>query len=48
MCRHPARPLEMAVMHRPRAFCISLGIQAKDNLGYLAPVGTLVGGIKYP
>ncbi len=48
MRRHPARSLKMAVMHRPRAFCLSLGIQAKDDLGYLVPVGTFIGSVKYP
>ncbi len=48
MRRHPARSLEMAVMHRTRAFCLDLGIQAKYDLGYLAPVRTFIGSIKYP
>ncbi len=48
MRRHPARSLEMAVMHRTRAFFFDPSIQAEDDLGHLAPVGTLVIGVKYP
>lgn len=48
MRRHPARTLKMAVMHSTRAFLFDLSIQAEEDLGYLAPVGTLVFGVKYP
>ena len=48
MCRHPTRTLEMAGMHRTRAFLLDPGIKAEDDFCHIAPVGTLVIGIKYP
>ena len=35
-------------MHSTRAFFFNPSIQAEDDLGHLAPVGTFFGGVKYP
>lgn len=48
MRRHPARSLEMAVMHLARPLRFGIDIQVEYDLGDVAPVGTLVIGIKYP
>ena len=48
MRRHPARSLEMAVMHLARPLRFGIDIQVEYNPGDFTPVGTLVISVKYP
>ncbi len=44
--RHPARTLEVGIVHAPRALGIACDVESEDNLGNLLPVGSLGGAVE--